>query len=101
MTVSSQLWKSAAETDSRETFIHSHPELDETLLSDLWDDTHIQVSDIRRFLGMTQKDFAERYFVSKRTVEAWESSTGDSKRRCPAHLVVLMARDAGYPLKVL
>lgn len=101
MTVSSQLWKSAAETDSRETFIHSHPELDETFLSDLWDDTHIQVSDIRHFLGMTQKDFAERFHMSKRAVVAWEASTGDSKRRCPAYLVVLMARDAGYPLKVL
>ena len=50
---------------------------------------------------MTQKDFAERFHMSKRAVEGWEASTGDSKRRCPAYLVVLMARDAGYPLKVL
>ena len=52
----------------------------------------ITIHEIRQHLGLTQKDFAERYQIPKRTIENWETG----KRQCPQYLIQLIAKDAGY-----
>lgn len=47
--------------------------------------------ELRKASGMTQKEFAEYFGVSKRSVESWDGG----QRKCPQYLVDLMA----YKLK--
>lgn len=44
------------------------------------------VKELRQATGMTQKDFAEYFDISKRAVESWEGG----KRKCPSYLLELM-----------
>ena len=44
------------------------------------------VKRLREAACMTQKDFAEYFGLSKRSVESWEEGT----RKCPAYLAELM-----------
>ena len=42
--------------------------------------------ELRQLSGMTQKEFAEYFGVSKRAVESWDEGT----RNCPEYLLNLM-----------
>ena len=44
------------------------------------------IKEMRKELGMTQKEFAEYLGVSKRTIESWEQG----KRRCPDYVIRLI-----------
>ena len=44
------------------------------------------IKELRQATGMTQKDFAEYFDISKRAVESWEGG----KRNCPSYLLELM-----------
>ena len=44
------------------------------------------ISELRAAAGMTQKQFAEYFGVSKRAVESWEGG----QRQCPDYLIELM-----------
>lgn len=44
------------------------------------------IKEIRTAAGMTQKEFAEYFGLSKRAVESWEGG----KRACPEYLFDLM-----------
>ena len=48
---------------------------------------HLNIKSIRSVSGLTQADFAEKYGVSKRSVESWEGE----RRRPPGYLVDLLA----------
>ena len=48
---------------------------------------HLNVRHIRSVAGLTQADFAEKYGVSKRSVESWEGE----RRRPPEYLISLLA----------
>ena len=44
------------------------------------------IKELRTMSGMTQKEFAEYFGVSKRAVESWDEGT----RNCPEYLLNLM-----------
>ena len=44
------------------------------------------VKELRAATGMTQKEFAEYFGISKRAIESWEGG----KRECPKYLLLLM-----------
>ena len=46
----------------------------------------LTIKRLREASGMTQKDFAEYFGVSKRSVESWEGG----QRECPEYLLNLM-----------
>lgn len=46
----------------------------------------MNVLELRTAAGMTQKQFAEYFGISKRAVESWEGG----QRQCPAYLLDLM-----------
>lgn len=48
---------------------------------------HLNIKSIRSVSGLTQAEFAEKYGVSKRSVESWEGE----RRRPPEYLVDLLA----------
>ena len=51
----------------------------------IWDLAHLTIRDIRDHAGMTQQEFAERFCISRRTIEQWESTRGN-----PAPYIILM-----------
>lgn len=44
------------------------------------------IKELRNLSGMTQKDFAEYFGISKRAIESWEGG----QRQCPDYLLNLM-----------
>ena len=58
-------------------------------LGSIWDVAHMTVAQIRATTGLTQAEFAERFCVSRRTAEGWES------RGCPSHIRLMMAEILG------
>lgn len=48
---------------------------------------HLNIKSIRSVAQLTQAEFAEKYGVSKRSVESWEGE----RRRPPEYLVALLA----------
>lgn len=59
-------------------------------LGSIWDVAHMTVAQIRATTGLTQGDFAERFCLSRRTVEDWES-----RNKCPNHIRLMMAEILG------
>ena len=59
-------------------------------LGRIWDVAHMTVAQIRATTGLTQGDFAERFCLSRRTVEDWES-----RNKCPNHIRLMMAEILG------
>lgn len=49
----------------------------------------IDVKAIRRQLQLTQQAFAERYGISRRTLEKWEQGTRQPERTARAYLLVI------------
>ena len=64
-------------------------------LGNIWDVAHLTVRDIRRYLGLTQAAFAERFCMSRRTVENQEARGN----RVPPYKILMLAESAGL-LKV-
>ena len=58
-------------------------------VAQIWDVAHMSIADIRKSVGMTQAQFAERLCVSRRTAEGWES------RGCQDHIRLLIAENLG------
>lgn len=67
------------------------PEARIEMLGRLWDIAHCTIRDIRRYTGLTQKAFSERFLIPARTIGNWE--TGYSS--CPDYLRLLLAEAAG------
>ena len=100
------LWGAALESADRDTYIaewgtssifdpdpeQDAPDFDIVIaqLGSLWDIAHAELSDIRKRAGMTQTQLAERFCVSRRTVEAWEQ-----RKNCPAYTRLMMAECLG------
>lgn len=49
------------------------------------------IKEIRKYTGLTQKEFAEKYKIPKRTIENWETE----KRKCPEYTIELLAKAVG------
>lgn len=48
----------------------------------------MDIKEIRKLTGLTQKDFATRYNIPKRTIEDWERGV----RNCPEYVTQLLER---------
>lgn len=48
----------------------------------------MEIKEMRRVLGDTQRQFAERYKIPLRTLQDWESG----KRNCPSYMELLLER---------
>lgn len=59
-------------------------------LGNIWDVAHMTFAEIRKHTGLNQAAFAERFCVSRRTVEGWES-----RGSCPDHVRLMMAELLG------
>lgn len=46
------------------------------------------VREIRSLIGLTQKEFGERYGIPMRTIQNWEGG----QRECPAYVLALLER---------
>lgn len=44
------------------------------------------IKDIRSKSGLTQKQFAEKYGIPKRTIENWETGV----RKCPTYVISML-----------
>ena len=64
-------------------------------LGNIWDVAHLTTRDIRQHLGLTQTAFAERFCMSRRTVENQEARGN----RVPPYKILMLAESAGL-LKV-
>ena len=76
-------------TASRQGKIKSCISIINTLES-IWSLYWIDMSDIRKGLGLTQYEMSQRYYTSKRTVESWEAS-GKGKRNITDSQKMLIA----------
>lgn len=99
------IWADAQESTDRDAFMRDwstsssllppdglEAGTDPSLLEQLgciWDVAHMPVNEIRATTGLTQVGFAERFCVSRRTVEGWEY------RGCPSHIRLMMAEVLG------
>lgn len=99
------LWGAALESADRDTYIAEwgtsavfdpDPDADgpdfnavADTLGGIWDAAHMGVADIRKAVGMTQAQFAERLCVSRRTVEGWEA------RGCPSYIRLMLCELSG------
>ena len=67
------------------------PDIDAAELSDalsnIWDVAHLTTRDIRQHLGLTQAAFAERFCMSRRTVENQEARGN----RVPPYKILMLA----------
>lgn len=63
-------------------------------LGQVWDVAHLSVSDIRAATGLSQRAFAERHCIPRRSIENWENE-GNEARSCPAYLRLLLAQAEG------
>ena len=99
------LWDDALTAQNREAYVSDWslspvwgdgPEADAPparieMLTQLWDAAHLSVRDIRVHTGLSQRAFATRYCISRRTVENWESGS----RQCPDFIRLLLAQICG------
>lgn len=72
------------------------PDLD-ALIPDLraiWRATHRSIKDLRAITGDNQAQFAERFCLSRRTVEDWET-----RSKCPLHIRIMMSQILGLAPK--
>lgn len=60
-------------------------------LGRMWDAAHLTVQDIRAATGLSQVKFAQRFGMSRRSVEQWEGQ----HRHCPAYVRLLLAESVG------
>lgn len=60
------------------------------LMGRVWDIAHLTTADIRRYLGLSQSEFAMRFCIPRKTVINWEH-----RDSAPAYVVLLLARAAG------
>lgn len=63
-------------------------------LGEVWDVAHLSVADIRAATGLSQRAFAERHCIPRRSVENWETD-GEQARSCPAYIRLLLAEVTG------
>lgn len=63
-------------------------------LGEIWDVAHLSVADIRTATGLSQRAFAERHCIPRRSVENWEAE-GTQARACPAYVRLLLAEVTG------
>lgn len=63
-------------------------------LGDVWDVAHLSVADIRAATGLSQRAFAERHCIPRRSLENWETD-GPQSRDCPAYIRLLLAEVTG------
>ena len=73
--------------------VSSAPALVEEL-GDVWDVAHLSVADIRAATGLSQRAFAERHCIPRRSLENWETE-GTQARSCPAYVRLLLAEVTG------
>lgn len=52
----------------------------------------MEIKEIRKLTGLSQKGFAEKYGIPVRSIENWESSNPREKRQCPGYLLHLLER---------
>ena len=72
----------------------SYISIDQNIIDDLyniWDVVHMPTAEMRAKMGMTQREFAERFCISRRTIENWDSG----RRECPLYLRLMMAEILG------
>lgn len=50
------------------------------------------IKEIRKLTNLTQADFAKKYEIPKRTLENWETSSGNNKRQCPPYVAKMLER---------
>lgn len=55
-------------------------------LGNIWDVAHMTFAEIRKHAGLNQAAFAERFCISRRTLEGWEG-----RSRCPDYVRLMMA----------
>lgn len=60
-------------------------------LGQVWDVAHLSVSDIRAATGLSQRAFAERHCIPRRTYEAWEAGVN----LCAPYFRLLLAQAEG------
>ena len=59
-------------------------------IGDIWDVALITIAEIRRHVGLTQAQLAERFCIPLRTLQGWETG-----RPCPNHTRLMMAELLG------
>lgn len=60
-------------------------------LGQVWDVAHLSVSDIRAATGLSQRAFAFRHCIPRRTYEDWESGANV----CAPYMILLLAQAEG------
>lgn len=60
-------------------------------LAAIWEVAHMPIREIRRFSGLTQEQFSERFCIPARSISNWECG----ERNCPDYLRVLLAQAVG------
>lgn len=63
-------------------------------LGEVWDVAHLSVADIRAATGLSQRAFADRHCIPRRSVENWETE-GAQARTCPDYIRLLLAEVTG------
>lgn len=63
--------------------------------SKIWDIAHLDMRAIINMLGISQREFAERYFIPLRTIESWVASSVKESRNYPEYIKLLILKDLG------
>ena len=82
------LWKAALKEPDRAKYLRQWGTNENA--SCIWDTAHMELADIRKIAGMSQAEFAQRFCISRRTVEGWEGHS-----RCPDHTKLMIAELLG------
>ena len=60
-------------------------------LGRIWDAVHLTIKDIRAVTGLSQVKFGQKFALSRRNVEKWESAVSV----CPVYTRLLLAQAVG------
>lgn len=79
----SPIWGGSAQDDASANLVNE--------LTSIWKAAHMSIREIRRFSGLTQEQFSERFCIPARSISNWECG----ERNCPAYLRLLLAQAVG------
>lgn len=89
------LYLEAIKEPKKNIFISCNTSIEAEKCSKIWDIAHLDMRAIINMLGISQREFAERYFIPLRTVESWVASSVKESRNYPEYIKLLILKDLG------
>lgn len=89
------LYLQAIKEPKKNIFISCNTSIEAEKCSKIWDIAHLDMRAIINMLGVSQREFAERYFIPLRTIESWVASSVKESRNYPDYIKLLILKDLG------